>query len=196
MLTALCAAMLWLTPSPVPAGGDGQVFLTKQEALTLAFGKAEVKRQSHYLTKKQIKQIKKLSEVDLPCKVLHAYSARDPQGKLLGTAYFDTHKVRTLPETLMILVDPQGKVKRLEILVFREPKDYIPSGRWYQQFIGRKLDKELHLKQEIRGMTGATLTARATTAAVRRVLAAHQVLYPLPKKTSKGATKKPVASSS
>ena len=35
-----------------------------------------------------------------------AYLGRTPGG-LLGTAYFDTHTVRTLPETIMDLVDAQ-----------------------------------------------------------------------------------------
>ncbi|MDH3816392.1 MAG: hypothetical protein OEV48_17995 [Acidobacteriota bacterium] len=37
------------------------------------------------------------------------------------------------------------------------------------------MDDELALKRDIRPVTGATLTARATTEAVRRVLAIHAV---------------------
>ena len=41
---------------------------------------------------------------------------------------------------------------------------------------GRKLDDDLALKRGIRSVTGATLTARATTEAVRRILALHRVV--------------------
>ncbi|HEY4594500.1 MAG TPA: FMN-binding protein, partial [Thermoanaerobaculia bacterium] len=97
-------------------------------------------------------------------------------GQPAGTAYFDTHKVRTLPETLMIVVDPQGKVSRVEVLSFAEPEDYLPPNRWYGQFAGQGLGDDLALGRHIRNVTGASLTARATTEAVRRVLALHQVI--------------------
>ena len=58
---------------------------------------------------------------------------------------------------------------------FREPLDYLPREGWYRQFDGEQLDDDLQLKRDIRPVTGATLTARATTEAVRRVLAIHQV---------------------
>ena len=69
-----------------------------------------------------------------------------------------------------------GEVDRIEVLAFREPPDYLPRDAWYQQFAGRGLDPQLELKRGIRGVTGATLTARATTGAVRRVLALDRVI--------------------
>jgi hypothetical protein len=77
----------------------------------------------------------------------------------------------------MVVVDPQGKVSRVEVLAFAEPEDYLPPGRWYGQFPGNGLSDELALGHRIRGVTGASLTARATTDAVRRVLAIHQALH-------------------
>jgi hypothetical protein len=76
----------------------------------------------------------------------------------------------------MVVVDPGGRVRRIEVLSFREPQDYLPREGWYGQFEGRALDGELNMKKGIRGITGATLTARATTEAARRVLALHRVL--------------------
>jgi hypothetical protein len=97
-------------------------------------------------------------------------------GQPAGTAWFDTHRVRTLPETLMIVVDGQGRVGRIEVISFREPEEYLPRGAWYEQFLGKTLEPSLQLKRDIRPVTGATLTARATTDAVRRVLALHRIL--------------------
>ena len=76
----------------------------------------------------------------------------------------------------MIVVDPQGRVARIEVISFREPEDYLPRGAWYEQFRGKALNPNLQIKRDIRPVTGATLTARATTDAVRRVLALHQIL--------------------
>ena len=152
-----------------------RVFLTVDEALKLAFPGAQVARRTAYLTAEQLKRARDLAGVEIPSALVTSYGAtRD--GQPVCVAYFDTHRVRTLPETVMVVVDPQGKVARVEVLSFEEPEQYLPRGPWYGQFGGRALGPELDLKRGIHPVTGATLTARATTEAVRRVLALHQVI--------------------
>ena len=97
-------------------------------------------------------------------------------GEEAAVAYLDSHVVRTLPETLLVLVGPDGHVRRIEVLSFDEPPDYLPRAVWYAQFQGRGLDDELKLKRAIQPVAGATLSARATLEAVRRVLAIDRVL--------------------
>jgi hypothetical protein len=154
---------------------SSKVFLTQDEALRLAFPGCEVTRRTAYLTPEQVRRAHDLSGEEVPSALLVYYQARR-NSQLMSTAYFDTHRVRTLPETLMVVIDPQGRVARLEVISFREPEEYMPRGAWYEQFRGRKLDRELGLKTGIHPVSGATLTARATTSAVRRVLALHQVI--------------------
>jgi len=152
-----------------------KVFLTTDEALGLAFPHCRIDRRTVYLTEEQLGRARQLAAVEIPGAVVHPYVAAC-DGKYAGVAYFDTHRVRTLPETLMIVVDPADRVRRVEILSFQEPEDYIPRGPWYEQFQDEPLSEELQLDRRIRGVTGATLTARATSGAVRRVLALHQVI--------------------
>jgi hypothetical protein len=114
--------------------------------------------------------------VEIAGGVVRPYRARCEDPGEEGTAYFDSHRVRTLPETLMVVVDPRGRVRRIEVLAFREPEEYLPRPVWYGQFPGRGLDDELALDRGVRGVIGATLTARATTQAVRRVLALDRVI--------------------
>ena len=64
----------------------------------------------------------------------------------------------------------------MEVVTFREPIEYMPREGWYEQYQGKVLDADLALKRAIRPVTGATLTARATTEAVRRILALHRVV--------------------
>lgn len=169
-LLGLGAVLLCLA-APVEA----RVFLTVEEALDLAFPGCEVERQTVYLTEAQLEAAREESGVDLPGALVYPYRATC-DGRPGGTAYFDTHRVRTLPETLMIVVSPEDEVRRLEIVAFREPLEYIPPGPWYEQFLGEELSGDLRLQGEIRAVTGATLTARATTDAVRRALAIHRVI--------------------
>lgn len=151
------------------------MFVSVDEALKLAFPGCEVARRAAFLTPEQVRRARDLAGVEVPSALVNVYTATR-SGQPAGTAYFDTHRVRTLPETLMIVVDPQGKVGRIEVLSFREPEEYMPRGAWYRQFLGKGLDADLQIKRGIHPVTGATLTARATTDAVRRVLALHRVL--------------------
>ncbi len=153
----------------------GKVFLTTDEALKLAFPGCTVERRTHYLTKAQLERASTLAGQEITQALVNPYQATC-EGKPGGAAYFDVHRVRTLPETIMVVVAPDGSVRRIEVLAFNEPEDYLPKAVWYGQFVGKKLNDELALKQAIRPIAGATLTARATTDAVRRTLALHQVL--------------------
>ncbi len=155
---------------------EAKVFLTKEEALRLAFPDATVTRSTAFLTDAQRRDAQKLSGDPEPPAALAAFYTAVRDGRTVGTAYFDSHLVRTLPETIMVVVDPRGTIARIEVLSFDEPEDYLPRATWYGQFVGKPLDDEMSLTRAIRPVAGATLTARATTDAVRRVLALHRVL--------------------
>jgi len=165
---ALAAALLG-------APAAARVHLTTDEALALAFPGCEVERGTVYLTPEQRARARELAGEAPAAPIVHPYRATCA-GLPGGVAYFDVHTVRTLPEALMVVVDPQGRVERVEVLSFSEPEDYLPRAPFYEQFEGRALDAELALRRGVRSVAGATLTARSTTAAVRRVLALHRVL--------------------
>jgi len=189
---AACAALTAQAPAPAAqatrpvAAAPVRVLLQLDEALALAFPECEIEHRTEYLTPAQVERAGQLAGSELDSAIAHPFVAtRD--GVLVGSAYVDTHRVRTLRESVLVVVDPAQRVQRIEVLSFAEPEDYLPRGAWYAQFLGRRLDDELNLKRGIRGITGATLTARATTSAVRRVLAVHQVLNGPPPETPKGA---------
>lgn len=180
-LTLLLVVATLALSSTAPAlvvAARGTEFLKVDEALALAFPKAKVKRGTVYLTEEQKKKAAKLAKAKLAQSIVHPYEAFDKEGKLVGTAYFDTHLVRAKKESVMIVVAPDATIKRIELCAFGEPVDYIPSGRWYGQFLGKHLDDELNLGRDIRGITGATLSAQATTRCARKVLAIHLAIQP------------------
>lgn len=168
-LLLVIACLVWATP------GDGKVFQSVDQALERAFDGCKVERRTVFLTAAQVAQVEAYAQSELDSQIVHPYVARC-DGEWRGTGYLDSHRVRTLPETLLVTVTRDGKLRCIDVLSFREPLDYLPPEAWYRQFEQRQLDRELALGRGIDGVTGATLTARATSQAVRRILAIDRVL--------------------
>lgn len=151
-------------------------FLTQEEALNLAFPAASaVERESLYLSDAERENAVRLAGVEFTDELVVRYVAKQG-GKVTGFAYFDAHRVRTLPETIMIVVGTDNRIARVEILSFSEPLDYLPKERWLDQLDGKALDDELSLTRAIRPISGATLSGRAIVNASRKMLAIHEVV--------------------
>ncbi len=174
------AAVLVVLTICAPAPAAGQVFLTQQEALELAFPPPmSVERRTAFLSEADLSRADELagSGSDVDQRIV-SYYVGTLENQAQGVAYFDAHRVRTLPEAIMIVVGPEGEVTRVEILKFAEPRDYLASAAWLKQFEGRRLDADVSIGRGVARMTGATLTSRAVTSAVRRVLALHELIKP------------------
>ena len=164
----------WLLPFLAALPLAARVLLTAEEALHLAFPQGVVEKKSFFLTAEQ--KARATAEAGIPVPgVVVQYRVLEGS-RVLAFAYLDTHTVRTMPETLLVILDPQGKVLRVEVLAFGEPQEYLPRPGWYQQFAGKDRAATVELGEGIRPVTGATLTAHPTTQAVRRVLALHGVV--------------------
>lgn len=150
------------------------VLVTVEEALALAFPTATFDRQTLFLTDGERRDAESLAGSDLAGAMITRFVA-SVDDEVVGFGYLDTHRVRTLPETVLVIIDPESAVRRVEVVSFREPLDYLPPDGWYRQFDDETLDDDLILKGAIQPITGATLTARSTTDAVRRALAIHHV---------------------
>jgi Na+-translocating ferredoxin:NAD+ oxidoreductase RnfG subunit len=173
----VCALLSALAPRGAPA----QIRLTQQQALRLAFPEpATIERHTAFLSEEQLERARRLAgtDVSLDGRVVTYYVAAQ-NGEPIGIAYFDVHRVRTLPEVLMIVVTPRARVERIEVLKFSEPPEYEAPDGWLDQFVGKGLSADLSTKGSIVNITGATLTSGAVSRAVRRVLALNDVIGPL-----------------
>jgi len=171
-LVVLAVLGAWLLSSP---GSSAKIYLSQEEALKVAFpSPALIERKTLYLDDAQAEKVERESRTKVPGRVFPYYVGRK-EGALLGYAYFDTHLVRTLPETIMVLLSPAGEIQRVEILSFSEPEDYFPRKAFLDQFAGKGPDGDLAVRRGIRNLAGASLTAEAITAACRRILALHRL---------------------
>ena len=126
-------------------------------------------RLTSYLTREQLKS---LPEGTSALVIRHRLKCQDQ----VRWVYFDSHRVRTLAETLAVVVRSDGSLDEVRVLSFDEPEDYLPKPKWFGTFKDRKLGPALELHREIPMITGATLSARAATDSVRKTLKLHEVL--------------------
>ncbi|WP_020485725.1 FMN-binding protein [Methylomonas sp. MK1] len=151
------------------------VFYSKEEAMKLAFGDdATVEMQSLFPTPEEVAQIEQLAKVKLESNLFSFYVGKK-QGAVIGYAAIEAHTVRTKPETLLVVLTPDGKLRNVHTLAFHEPPEYQPPERWMALLANHSIE-ELSLNQDIQGVAGATLSTRAAINSARKVLAIYQVL--------------------
>ena len=153
-----------------------KVFFAQDVALERAFPGADRVEETNYILKSaQVDAIEKQARSHLPGELLTVFTGWK-EGRVMGYAQIEIHQVRTLPEAFMIVLSPTGEVTQVRVLAFYEPLEYLPHERWFEQFLGVSKKNDLRLGWDIHGVSGATLSARAATASVRRFLAAYDVL--------------------
>ena len=157
------------------AGGSASQQLSRDEALTLVYPGATISSERLFLTAEQVRVASARADTPIATPLIARYTARTG-ASVIGRAYVDTHTVRTKKESLLISLDAAGLVKRVDVVAFLEPPEYQAPAPFLGQFAGRRLEDDLRLNRAIRPIAGATLTAKAVTDAIRRVLAIDAVL--------------------
>jgi hypothetical protein len=152
-----------------------EVYHSRESALELAFPAADsVTAKTLTLSPEEAARATDLARAELPSRLVQVYEAWSG-GAVSARGIIDTHRVRSLPETLFVVADPENRVKAVHLLAFHEPVQYRGPERWLGQFADRELDPGLALRRDIVGIAGATMTSNAVCAAVRRCLATLQV---------------------
>ena len=167
----LLVSLLLITVSPCYA----KIFYSKNEAMELAFGQdASIEMLSLFPTQEQLSAIEKLARVKMESSLFSFYVGKK-EGKVLGYAAIETRTVRTKPETLLVVLTPEGALRNIYTLAFHEPPEYQPPERWYEQMYGRPLE-QLDFNAGIHGISGATLSTRSALNSTRKVMAVYQIM--------------------
>ncbi len=151
------------------------IFYSKNEAMELAFGKGtQIEQLSLFPDENQTAKIQQDAKVKLDSGLFTFYVGKD-QDKILGYAAIETGTVRTKPETLMIVLTPDGELRNVYTLAFHEPPEYQPPERWFEQLYKRPL-ADMDFNKGVDGISGATLSTHAAINSIRKVMAIYQVM--------------------
>jgi len=152
-----------------------KVLIRPDEAMRTHFGdKIEVSKKNILLVDKDIKIAQKLAKRKIKDRIFRIYVAYE-NDKVIGYGVIHTSKVRTKDETAIYLIGKGGKLKAIEIIAFYEPPEYIPPKRWLKQFDNATTANNLKLKQDIRAISGATLSAQAITDSAKIALSILEI---------------------
>ena len=73
-----------------------------------------------------------------------------------------------------VAIDPNGRVRRVDILQYRESYGgEVRESSWLSQFVGKTSGSPLQIGQDIRNISGATLSSHHVTEGVKRILSAY-----------------------
>jgi hypothetical protein len=99
-------------------------------------------------------------------------------GEDLGRAVVTEEVGRFKPITFMVHVDDGGRVEMVLVMVYRESRgDGVKRQRFLKQFRRKGVDDPLRLNRDLKMVSGATMSSRAVTAGVKRVLAQVALRY-------------------
>ena len=129
------------------------------------------------LTDQEAKDVEKSIGFEFKDRIFSFFSIYD-KDKLLGYAGLLTRRIRTKDQTALYSISAQGEIQEIELIAFYEPPEYKPRADWLAQFKGKQDDSSLRLRNEIRVVTGATLTAQSFVQGSKLILAVWQKKKP------------------
>ena len=176
------AAVLILLPALASGQRDGtQVYLTVEQAPKTIFPEADrFERKEIPVTPALRERLKKLAAPAKPTIWEPSYISfiARKQEQIIGYAVICEEIGRHRPITFIVGVTPEGKVKDVAILMYRESQgDEVRHKGFLAQFAGKSLANPIMQHQDIRNISGATLSVRALARGVRKALAVIQAAY-------------------
>jgi len=128
------------------------------------------------LTREQMKSIEKNSGVRVRLEAQKIWRAQEGN-RFLG--WFIEDEVLGKHEFIhwALALNPDGTVKQIEILDYHETYGYeVRNEKWRAQFAGKSSKSKLKLDDDIKNISGATLSCRHITDGVKRLLALYDLV--------------------
>ena len=152
-----------------------QVYLTKKQAFEIAFpGADKIKKERLWLTKEEIRAIEEIYMYKI-YETRFTFYTGIKNGKSMGSMLIDNIIGKSFPITFMTVLNTDGTVRDVEIMVYREPQGWeVRYKSFRSQFYGK--DTSSH-SNEILSISGATLSVRAIKSGVYKAMAAYKILY-------------------
>lgn len=162
---------LALGMATIPMVAHAKVYLSIDQAKKIMFGTTDMQHRPIILTKPIQEKMQQASSVTHPFDSSRIW--KTPNG-----GWFIVDEVVGKHEmiTYAVGINPDGSIKQLEILEYRESYGFeVSEASWRQQFVGKKVASPLKLNQDIQNISGATLSSKHLTDGVKRLMVMHDL---------------------
>ena len=146
-------------------------YLSLDQAQALMFPGALLNPASKTLSAEQVSAVEKASGVKMTSPQVQAWRSADG-GWFLLDQVIGKHDLISYA----LALDASGVIRQVEILDYRESYGgEIRVPAWRKQFVGKKSGAPLLLDDDIKNISGATLSCRHVTEGIRKMLAIYAV---------------------
>ena len=152
-------------------------YMTVEQAQKVCFPEAaSFVAANAQLTAQQMKAIEKDSGIRVRLdsqKVWRAMAGEKFLGWLIQDEVLGKHEFINW----VMALNPDGTVRQIEILDYRETYGYeIREEKWRRQFYGKQHGAKLKLDEDIKNVSGATLSCRHIADGVKRLLSFYELV--------------------
>lgn len=155
-----------------PIAVHATVYMSAEQAQALMFPGEVLRPDFRQLTNEQVIAIRRASGESPVTRDLKVWRA-SRGGWFIVDEVVGKHEFITLA----LALDATGAVKSVEILDYREAYGgQVRDPRWRAQFVGKRAGQSLRLGNEVRNISGATLSSKHVTDGVRRLLATYAIV--------------------
>jgi Na+-transporting NADH:ubiquinone oxidoreductase subunit NqrC len=172
--------LIWLTVPALAAAAlpaHAVQYLTVEQAQHALFPEAGSFAAARVLLRsEQRKAIEQTSQVRVRGAELNAWRV-EAGGKHVGWFLLDEVYGKHEFITYAVALDAGGAVRGIEIMDYRETHGgEVRNPKWRAQFTGKRAGAPLELDEDIKNISGATLSCKHIADGVRRLLASYEAV--------------------
>ena len=166
------ASLLALMGPVVALTAHAEVYLTESQAANIFFPNQLFQKTTVRITDEEAEKIEKLSDQKVRNKTLNVLKSKEG-----SVVFVDQVLGKHEYITFAVGLNKNGQVQGIEILEYRESYgQQIRREPWRKQFAGKDKSSPLKLDEDIKNISGATLSSSHVTGGVRRLLQTYELV--------------------
>ena len=145
---------------------EARIFLSVEQAQKKIFGNVALKQTPVVLTEAQTEKMRAASSVRQTFRGERIWRAPDGSWFIVDEVLGKHEMI-----TYALVLNPDISVRQIEVLEYHESYGYeVAEASWRQQFVGKTPASAIKLGNDIRNVSGATLSCKHLTDGVKRLM--------------------------
>ncbi len=170
--TITSASILFLLSPVITLTARSEIYMTGEESAKVFFPGQSFKIQNIELSNDDTNKIEKLSDTKIKSKIINLLVSGEGNVVFLDQVIGKHEQI-----SYAVAITKDARVKGIEILEYRESYGHqVRRQEWRKQFVGKDKSSTLKNNQDIKNISGATLSSNHITDGVRRILQTYELI--------------------